>query len=390
MFPNRLFTILLLFVFTPPFATGKPPAEAAGDLPAERSLGTLEKVALIDGDMPTGITVSGDGRIFICIPRWEKGIKTTVAELVDGVPVAYPSKPLQDYRSRQDSDHFISVQSVVVGPAGRLWILDTGRPQFQQAERGGPKLMAIDLASGRIEKKIVLPPDVALPTTYLNDVRFDLSRGEEGTAFITDSAAHGGIIVVDLAAGDAWRRLTNHRSVQPAKRFLPIVEAQPLMARPADADAQYIDTGSDGIAIGAKGERLYYCPLASRRFYSVGIDALTDRSNNDKQTTLTIIDHGDRGFASDGLESDAAGYVYLTNYEDSAVVRWKPDGKWETIAHHPTMLWPDTLAVAADGYLYMTCNQLHRQAQFHHGQDLRRRPFLIYRTKIGNQPIRLR
>jgi sugar lactone lactonase YvrE len=178
--------------------------------------------------------------------------------------------------------------------------------------------------------------------------------------------------------------------VQPEKEFLPIVEARPLLARPADGEPQHVDTGSDGIAIGPMGERLYYCPLASRRFYSVSIDALASRTVSDEETARAVVDHGNRGFASDGLESDAAGNVYLTNYEDNAVIRWRPDGSLTTIAHHPTMLWPDTLAVAADGYLYMTCNQLHRQAKFHGGQDLREPPYLIYRIKIGSQPIRLR
>ena len=30
---------------------------------------------------------------------------------------------------------------------------------------------------GEIVERFVLPPDVALPSTYLNDVRFDLRRG---------------------------------------------------------------------------------------------------------------------------------------------------------------------------------------------------------------------
>ena len=35
------------------------------------------------------------------------------------------------------------------------------------------------------ERTILFPQDVALPTSYLNDVRFDLRRGEEGVAYIT-------------------------------------------------------------------------------------------------------------------------------------------------------------------------------------------------------------
>ena len=73
------------------------------------------------------------------------------------------------------------------------------------------------------------------------------------------------------------------------------------------------------------------------------------------------MDEGDKGGAADGLESDAAGHVYATNYEHNAILRRHPDGEWENVAHHPRLLWPDTLSVATDGYLYVTANQL-RQA----------------------------
>lgn len=39
-------------------------------LPTDESLGTLEPVAHFDGAMPTGVTVSHQGRIFINFPKW--------------------------------------------------------------------------------------------------------------------------------------------------------------------------------------------------------------------------------------------------------------------------------------------------------------------------------
>jgi len=88
-------------------------------------------------------------------------------------------------------------------------------------------MVCIDLKTDQIVKQILFSQDVALPTTYLNDVRFDLRRGEDGMAFITDSAQKGpnGIIVVDLASGDSWRRLHDHPSTkaEDLQTFLPIV-----------------------------------------------------------------------------------------------------------------------------------------------------------------------
>ena len=104
---------------------------------------------------------------------------------------------------------------------------------FQPTKYGGPKLVCVDLTTDKVVKKILFPQDVALPTTYLNDVRFDLRRGNEGMAFITDSAQKGpnGIIVVDLASGTSWRRLHDHPSTkaEDMKTFLPIVEGRPFL-----------------------------------------------------------------------------------------------------------------------------------------------------------------
>ncbi len=211
----------------------------------------------------------------------------------------------------------MSVQSVVVDPADRLWCLDTGSPMFQPTAPGGPKLVCVDLATDRITRTITFPTDVALPTTYLNDVRFDLRRGAAGTAYITDSADKGpnGIIVVDLASGESWRRLHDHPSTKAEQPpgFMPIVEGRPLMERPPTGSAKPITMGADGIAIGADGARLYYCPLMSRRLFSVDTAALADRDRGDEVMAATVIDEGDKGGGADGLETDAMGRIYATD-----------------------------------------------------------------------------
>jgi sugar lactone lactonase YvrE len=84
-----------------------------------------------------------------------------------------------------------------------------------------------------------------------------------------------------------------------------------------------------------------------------------------------VVGEGDKGGALDGLESDAAGYICCTDYEHNAILRRHSDGgEWEIVAHDPGLLWPDTLSLAANGYLYVTANQLHRQARFNKGHDL--------------------
>jgi sugar lactone lactonase YvrE len=377
---------------SPATRTGYPSAlPRPGELPRALSAGDIETVAMLYGSMPTGVTVSRAGRIFLSYPRWEDVVQFTVAELIDGMPVPFPDIDINRLDTSTPGRSLVSVQSVVIDPADRLWLLDTGSLNFGPPLPGGPKLVAVDLTTNRVVQTIAFPSDVALRTTYLNDVRFDLRRGTGGTAFITDSANGGpnGIVVVDLASGRSWRALHDHPSTRPEPGFLPFVEGRPLLVRPTPEKATHLQIGSDGIAIGADGRRLFYCALAGRRLYSVSADALADPAASAASVAATVADHGEKGM-SDGLESDAQGRIYMTNLEQDAIIRRRPDGLLETVAYDSRLLWPDTLALAPDGFLYFTVNQLHRRAMFNQGRDQRVPPYGLLRLRVDGTPVQLR
>lgn len=273
-----------------------------------------------------------------------------------------------------------------------MWLLDTGSIEFGPTSYGGPKLVGVDLKQNRVFKTILFPQTVALPTTYLNDIRFDLGRGKAGIAYITDSSGNGpnGIIVVDLDSGRSWRRLNDHPSTKAVKDFLPSVEGQVVRNRPANQPSSPITIGADGIAISADGKTLYYCPLAGRRLYSVSTDALANEQITDQQVAATVVDLGEKGGASDGLESDSQNRVYLTNYEQNAIQRRSSNGTYETLVNDDRVLWPDTLSLARNGYLYFTANQLHRQAQYQNGKDLRQKPYSLFRLRVNAKPVLLK
>ena len=84
------------------------------------ALGTLEVVAQFYGPMPTGVTVSHDGRVFVCFPRWGDRVDFTVGEIVDGNTIAYPNAEVNHPTPADPAASLMSVQSVVVDPANRL------------------------------------------------------------------------------------------------------------------------------------------------------------------------------------------------------------------------------------------------------------------------------
>ncbi len=175
-----------------------------------------QTVANFYGLMLTGITVSHKGRIFVNYPHWGDKVDFTVAEIKNGRALAYPNAAINRINKKHPENCFYSVQSVVVDPKDRLWALDTGSVKLMPNVPGGTKLVCIDLGTNKIIQTIRFNRMVVPASTHLNDIRFDLRRGKKGMAFITDSGAKApnGIVVVDLATGQSWRRLGGHPSVK--------------------------------------------------------------------------------------------------------------------------------------------------------------------------------
>jgi len=367
------------------------------EIAREHVVGRLEVAATFDGPMPTGVSVANtgvgggsanQGRVFVNFPKWGDAVEYSVAEVKDGKTIPFPNPEINHYvEGDNPAEKLISVQSIVVDPSGkRLWIVDTGSIAFGPVMPNGAKLIAVDLETNQIIKKIVFSAHVVLTKTYLNDVRFDLRRGREGFAFITDSGANA-IIVVDLATGESWRRLGDHSSTKPEPAFMPVVEGDVMLMRLPGKPPSRLEVGADGIAISADAKTLYYCPLIGRHLYSVSVDALADRNKTDAEVAATVKDLGEKGGGGDGLESDGQGRVYLSDYEHDAIRRRALTGEIETLVHDPRALWPDTLSLANDGYLYFIANQIERQAVFQNGRDLRQKPYVLFRVKVDGTRI---
>lgn len=362
-------------------------APAPQDLPHETSIGQLEPVFAFYDAMPTGVTVSEQGRLFVNFPQWGDNAPFSVGEIRDGKVVPYPDQAINTPDPKAPAKHFISVQSVVADGQGRLWVLDTAAPKFSAPQPGGAKLVAIDLKSNKVVKTLVFPANVILPSTYVNDMRFDFRSGKEGTVYVTDSSVSGpgAIIVMDIATGKATRRLDGDISTSADKRFIPTVEGEAMLARGADGTAKPFGVASDGIALSPDGQTLYFSPLSSRHLYAVPTRLLRDEHVTEAQLSAAVLDMGEKG-ASDGLEADANGAVYASDYEHNGIRKRLADGTWQTIVHDPRAIWPDTLSIGPDGYLYFTANQLNRQAGFHGGKDLRTKPYSLFRVKINAAP----
>lgn len=353
----------------------------------------LEIVHRFETIMPVGIAVTSDGRKFASYPRWTDKGAWTLAEIKDGKEIPYPSAGAFQMGHKNDPQkNLVSLQGLITDANDRLWILDTGTVEMKPVAPFTPKLICIDTKTNAVTKTILLPRSVAPEGTYLNDLRIDGRRGEgEGIAYITDSGttSPNGIICVDLKSGKSWRRLAGHPSTQPDPQFVGKPETGPLYLRPKPGVKSPVRIGSDGIAISPEGEFLYYTPLSSRKLYRVKTAALADTGVSDDSVNRMVEDLGEKGVA-DGLEEDSEGRVYITDWEKQAITRRGTDGTIETLVQDDRLLWPDTLDLSRDGYLYILTNQLHRQPNYHAGKELRKPPYLLMRVKLDEaKPVAL-
>src|SRR5947208_16260911 len=109
------------------------------------------------------------------------------------------------------NDHFVCVQSVVSYRRGSLWIVDPAAPNAEKTVKGGPKIVEIDLKSNDVKRIFPIGTDVAGPASYINDIRI---APDGKFAYLTDSGSPGGLVVLDIHSGRAWRVLGADLSTQ--------------------------------------------------------------------------------------------------------------------------------------------------------------------------------
>ncbi|KAL9111555.1 MAG: hypothetical protein Q9227_004043 [Pyrenula ochraceoflavens] len=354
----------------------------------------LEAVHYYYDEWPTGIAVSASGRKFSNYPPGlDPTIKNyTVAELTGmTTETPYPSLEMNSPPGGR-INYTTNPASVVIDPADRLWILDTGRVALDNgtlltAAYGGPKLIGVDLTTNSVIQTILFPPSVAFPDSYLNDIRFDLrpdlsDTAGKGVGYITDSSSEGrnGIIIVDLGSGESWRHLNGVPSVRPEGGFFVSVWGEPVYSNPGNG--QPITPLTFGVPLSSDGLTLYYSPVSSRTLYSVPTSTLRSRTPTSEllaqSQVLTLTQKG----VSDGLETDSNALIYAGSVETNSIVTYNPlNNTVQTFVRDPRIDWTDTFSVAEDGYVYFTENQLWRGAAQQGGVDRRIKPYVLFRAK---------
>ncbi|MGY3089178.1 sugar lactone lactonase YvrE [Hymenobacter sp. UYAg731] len=337
----------------------------------------LQVVAEFTDPQMVGVAVAPGGEIFACFPRWDYNPVYPIAKVgPNNTLTPYPNASWCMWNDSVKSEplkHWICPQTVFADKSGMVWILDPAAPGLKFTVPGGPKLVKTDPKTGQVLLTIPFPADVAPRKSYLNDVRIDL---QNNYAYLTESGT-GALVVTDLKTLKSRRLLANHPSTKAVKGLVIKAEGH-AMLDPQGKPAQF---NVDGIALSTDNTYLYYCPLTGHTLYRIKTAALRDAALSEAQLAQAVETVGEIP-ATDGLEIDAANNVYLTSFEQSALLRRTPAGKIETVVKDSRLQWPDTYSFAADGNLYVANSAIHKTATWNKGVGQPRQPFRIFKMAL--------
>jgi sugar lactone lactonase YvrE len=316
----------------------------------------------------TGVAVTSDNKVFMNYPRWSDTLKYSVAMVVDSTTVEpFPDATWNTWNpTLPPGDRFVCVQSVYVDKNNFLWVLDPASPKMQGVVPGGAKLLKFDPSSKQLLQKIVFPDTIAIPRSYLNDVRIDT---EKNIAYITDSGA-GAIVVVDLNTGQSRRLLDKHFSTKFENLILRVDGR--TVRDPKDESIPSVH--SDGIALSNDRAYLYYHALTGNTLYRVSTDRLTNATLPEDSLEARVEVVGNSG-TTDGMILGPDNGIYQSSFEIDAITR-VIGSRFELVVQDERLKWPDSFSLGPDSTIYVTTSQYHLK-----GNEIKE-PYRIFKFKI--------
>lgn len=318
---------------------------------------------------PGNIAVAANGRVFVSLhPEARPRLK--IVELVNGAMQPYPNLAFQT--GDGEPRFFRDVLSLRIDRQNRLWTLDNG---FHGTHPG--RLLAFDLASGTVVHEFVFPRDIAGVGSHLND--FQVSA-DGRFIYIAEASIFGltpALIVYDVAQQKARRLLQEHASVMP-ENHIPVVQGRLMRALGVFS----IRPGVDSIALSRDGEWLYFAAVNASHMYRVRSADLRNEALSTDELAAKVETFADKTM-SDGLSSDDAGNVVISDPEHSAVLLLKPDRTLQTLIKTETLRWPDGFSFGPDGWLYVTGSSLHHVIGKPPSSVVENAPYQVFRFKPG-------
>jgi len=339
---------------------------------------TAEVYATTDTPLGNG-AFAHDGRLIVSHhPMYATDVRVSIFR-PDGGLEPFPNLAWNTPR-KGDEDWLDAVLGLRNDEQGRVWLMDMGT-------RSGitPKLVIWNTRTDRLERVIPLPPHAVDRHSEPNDFVIDPVRN---LVFIADEGAGdggdgstGALIVLDLATGEARRRLQGRPGIASEAHGLH-VEGREVTRLAPDGRRQALRVGADGIALDAAREWLYVSPLNGFGLWRLRVEDLIDPALDDDALAPRLERYADKP-NSGGMCFDPAGNLYMTEIEGNAVGRISAvDRSYSRVFEREDLFWPDGIMLGPDGAIYVVVTQLPRSPVLSPGGgDEAVRPFKVFRFR---------
>ena len=349
---------------------------SAADLERWRSYAGVSWDAPRDGNDPAafahsvnapiaGIHFDAAGRAFVSTPRLVAADAPATLSILDTRATTGPAR-LTAFPSAEanavtgaPATHLRNVLGFHVDHRnGWLWALDQGFVAGEaEAPAGGQKIVVFDVRTGNTVRTIALDAVADRKGSFLNDIAVDEVRK---IAYVSDSGLrsapdnHAGIIVVDYASGRARRVLDRHPAVLPQP-------GAKVMSHGAEVwPGKPLVLGVNGIALSPDGNTLYWTVTTGTHAYAIPTALLRDARARPATLAAAVRDLGDVGGNTDGIVTDKAGNLWITDVTRNGIVRYDPrTGTMTLQAASDGVRWPDTPAIGPDGDVVFTASHLN-------------------------------
>ena len=328
---------------------------------------------------PIGVSVTSSNRLFVSFPKQTKNFQYALTEIIDGKPVPYPD--IEWNKTGIENSHFVNVQDIFVDAQDNLWVLDS-KPSSagsifgddEKPSQGQFELLKIDTKRDQIER-IYSFDDLDKTKSGLNDMRID---GKKNLAYLSDPG-QAAIIVLDLKTGKSRKALAGSRFTLADPEVILSYDGKDMR----NENGKPFSSNVNGIALSHDFRYLYFKPINQTHLYCIATVVLADSTLTKQDLEAKVEDKGQVGITH-GLLSDMNGNIYLTSSIDYSIKYLSPDGKLHNLVQDRRILWPDSMGIGEDGYLYFSCAQLFKDPQWNKGIDEVELPYYIFKIKLPN------
>lgn len=325
-----------------------------------------------------GVSVSSDNRLFVSFPNQGEHYQYGLTEIIEGKTIPYPNV---DWNAHQGNPamRFVNVQDIHVDAEDNLWVLDS-KPASRgsifgdsdEVTLGQFKLLKIDLSDDKVVRVYTFD-DLDKTVSGLNDVRVDT---EKGFAYLSDPG-QAAIVVLDLMNGSTRTVLVQQPFTVADPEIVLTYEGREMRNRSGTPFRSNVN----GIALTKDNKYFYFKPINKHNLYRIETRHLTNAGLSDEQLAELVEDMG-KTVVTHGSVADQKGNIFLTASESYSIMYLAPDGILHTLVQDSRLIWPDSLGIGTDGYLYFSCAQLQLDPQWNDGKNRVEYPYQIYKVAL--------